>query len=160
LLKRGLESEHALVRFAAAESLAYLGSPAGGEELARLAREQPPLRAYCLTAMASLDEVVSHVKLAEMLSCPSPEARYRAFRALYTLDANDSHLRGELLNDSFWLHQVAPDAAPMAHVSTSRRPELVLFGGDAVLAPPFTVLAGPEFTVTASPGDDKCTVSR
>src|SRR5262249_4294797 len=34
-LKAGLQSPHALVRFCCAEGLAYLGSPACGEELAR-----------------------------------------------------------------------------------------------------------------------------
>src|SRR5262249_35732520 len=33
VLKNGLQSQHVLVRFASAEALAYLGSPACGEEL-------------------------------------------------------------------------------------------------------------------------------
>ena len=61
-LKRGLQSDQAKVRFAAAEALAYLDCPACGEELARLV-EQPEFRAYCLTALASLDEAISRVKL-------------------------------------------------------------------------------------------------
>src|SRR5262249_2936627 len=48
-LKAGLQSDHVLVRFCSAEALAYLGSPAAGEELARLAKNQPNLRGYCLT---------------------------------------------------------------------------------------------------------------
>ena len=50
ILKRGLKSEHVLVRFSCAESLTYLGSPSGAEELARIVKQQPPLRAYALTA--------------------------------------------------------------------------------------------------------------
>ncbi|HEV3204331.1 MAG TPA: flagellar basal body P-ring protein FlgI, partial [Gemmataceae bacterium] len=72
-LKRGLESDHALVRFAAAEALAYLGNSACGEELARLTEEEPPLRAFCLTALTSLDESISHVKLGELLAAPDPQ---------------------------------------------------------------------------------------
>src|SRR5206468_1370020 len=41
ILKKGLESEHVLVRFTSAEALAYLDSPSAGEELARLVEQQP-----------------------------------------------------------------------------------------------------------------------
>ena len=40
------------VRFAAAESLAYLGHTDGASELAKLAEEHPALRAQCLKALA------------------------------------------------------------------------------------------------------------
>src|SRR5947199_2807572 len=58
VLKRGLSSDHAMVRFAAAESLTYLDSAAGVEELSRLAASNPEVRAYALVAMAGLDESV------------------------------------------------------------------------------------------------------
>jgi flagellar basal body P-ring protein FlgI len=160
VLKRGLKSEHVLVRFTSAEALAYLGSPACGEELAQLVEQQPALRAFCLTAMASLDEAVCHVKLRELLSSPSAETRYGAFRALRVLDENDAFIQGELLNDAFWLHRVSPNSTSLVHMSSSHRPEIVLFGEDAYLEPPFSFMAGAEFTVTASRDDDKCMVSR
>src|SRR5262249_17738979 len=75
-LKLGLQSKHALVRFCAAESLAYLNSTAGGEELARLVEQQPALRAFSLTALASLNEAVSYVELRRLLALPSAETRY------------------------------------------------------------------------------------
>jgi hypothetical protein len=161
LLKRGLESGHPLVRFCSAEALAYLGSPSCGEELARTVAEQPVLRAYALTAMASLDEAVCHVKLRELLaSSADDETRYGAFRALRALNERDPEIKGELLNDSFWLHRVAPHAPPLVHVSSTRRAEVVLFGPEQVLRPPFSFLAG-EFAVTAGDDDhDRCTVSR
>jgi flagellar basal body P-ring protein FlgI len=159
-LKRGLQSEHVLVRFAAAEGLTYLGSSAGGEELARLAKNQPALRAFCLTALASLDETICHFKLQELLSETSAETRYGAFRALRALRPNDDAIPGELLNDSFWLHRVAPQSQPMVHVSTTKRAEIVLFGEDAYMEPPFSFQAGAEFTITASADDTQCTISR
>ncbi len=161
VLKRGLESGHPLVRFCAAEALAYLGSPSCGEELARAVAEQPVLRAYALTALASLDEAVCHVKLRELLATSADdETRYGAFRALRALNEREADVRGELLNDSFWLHRVAPNAPPLVHVSSTRRAEIVLFGPEQVLRPPFSFLAG-EFAVTASDDDhDRCTVSR
>jgi hypothetical protein len=158
-LKQGLASSHALVRFTSAEALAYLGSPACGQELATLVEHQPMLRAFSLTAMASLDEAVSHVKLRELLSVPVAETRYGAFRALRVLDDHDPAIKGDLLNNSFWLHHVASDSTSLVHLSTSGRAEVVLFGQDACLVPPFSFLAG-EFTITASREDNKCTISR
>jgi flagellar basal body P-ring protein FlgI len=158
-LKAGLQSEHALVRFAAAEALAYLGSPACGDELAKLAKDQPALRAFCLTALASLDEAICHVKLREMLSSESTEARYGAFRALRALDERDPGIHGELLNESFWLHRVAPAATPLVHFSTSRRAEIVLFGEEVLFDPPFSFRAGPDFIVSAGRDDDHCMVT-
>jgi hypothetical protein len=159
ILKFGLENSHALVRFTSAEALAYLDCPAAGEELAALVERQPLLRAYCLTALASLDEAVSHVKLRELMAAPAPETRYGAFRALHTLDERDAAVQGELLNNSFWIHQVATDSAPLVHLSSSRRAEVVLFGEQPGLAPPFYFLTG-EFTVTAAVNDQVCTISR
>ncbi len=161
ILKKGLQSNHALVRFAAAESLAYLGNPASGEELARLAAEEPMLRAYALTALASLgDEAVCSRELTELLNNPSPQTRYGAFRALRVASEQDVASQGEYLNKSFWLHRVAPGSPALAHLSTSHCPEIVLFGDDAMLEPPFSFLAGPEFTLTANEFDETCTVSR
>jgi flagellar basal body P-ring protein FlgI len=161
VLKHGLESAHPLVRFCAAEALAYLGSPSCGEELARAVAEQPVLRAYGLTALASLDEAVCHVKLHELLATSADdETRYGAFRALRALNEREAEVKGELLNDSFWLHRVAPHAPPLVHVSSTRRAEVVLFGTEQVLRPPFSFEAG-EFVVRATEDDqDRCTVSR
>jgi hypothetical protein len=160
LLRPGLDSKHPLVRFCAAESLAYLGSPSSGEELAAAVQNQPALRAYGLTALASLDEAVSRVKLKEMLDASADdETRYGAFRALRALDENDPAVRGELLNESFWLHQVAGNTPPLVHISSTRRAEIVLFGQEAFLKPPFSFLAG-EFTVTAAADDTHCIVTR
>jgi hypothetical protein len=69
-------------------------------------------------------------------------------------------MQGELLNDSFWLHSVAPASAPMVHVSTARRAEVVLFGEEPFLKTPLKIMAGSEYTVTAERDDTRCTVSR
>jgi hypothetical protein len=158
-LKRGLENDHPLVRFCSAEALAYLGSPSCGAELARMVEQQPALRAFSLTAMASLDEAICHVQLRKLLASSSPETRYGAFRALRALDENEESVRGERLNNAFWLHRVAPESSSLVHIATNRRPEVVLFGEDALLIAPFAALAG-EFTVTAGPHDEQCIISR
>ena len=68
-------------------------------------------------------------------------------------------VQGDLLNESFWLHRVAPEAAPLVHFSTTRRAEIVLFGEEPTLKPPFSFLVG-EYAITATADDDQCTVSR
>lgn len=161
VFRKGLKSPHALVRFACAEALAYLGSPSCGEELGKLAAEEPMLRAYCLTALASLkDEAICDIQLRELMNSNSPETRYGAFRALRAMDERASGVDGQHLNQSFWLHRVAQGSAPLVHISTSQRAEIVLFGDDPCLEAPFSFLAGPEFTVTATEGDEQVTVSR
>ncbi|HMP01618.1 MAG TPA: HEAT repeat domain-containing protein [Gemmatales bacterium] len=160
MLKQALGSAHPLVRFAAAESLAFLGDPACGEVLAETIRRDPALRALALTALASLDEAVSYVKLRELTQEPDAETRFGAFRALHTLNPNDRLVQGALVNKSFHLHRLAPEATALIHVSTVTRPEIVLFGEEPLLLPPFSLVAGPDFTVTARAGDAHCVVSR
>ena len=94
-----LKSEHPLVQFCSAEALAYLGDASAGEVLGRMVEQQPALRAFILTALASLDEAICHVELRRLLSSSSPETRYGAFRALRALDENDDAIKGELLAD-------------------------------------------------------------
>ncbi len=157
---KGLKSEHPLVRFVSAEALAYLGSPACGEELHNIAIKYPMLRAYALTALASLDEAISHLKLKELIvSNHDDELRYGAFLALRLLNERDELVRGEHLNEAFWLHRVGPDTKPLIHISTTKRAEIVLFGESPRLKPPFSILAG-EFAITATEDDTRCTVSR
>ena len=159
-LKAGIESKHPLVRFCSAEALAYLGSPSCANELARDVARQPYLRAFALTALASLDEAVAPAKLRELLETSSEdEVRYGAFRALRALDEKDPAVRGELLNDSFWVHRAGPGTEGLVHLTTSRRAEVVFFGEEPFLKAPFSFLAG-EFTVTAAAEDTKCTLTR
>jgi hypothetical protein len=156
-LKAGLSSEHALVRFTSAEAMAYLGSPASGQELGRLIEQQPALRAFSLTALASLNENVSHQELRRLLTSDHPEVRYGAFRALRALDERDENIKGELLADSFWVHRIAPNTAPLVHLCSSRRAEIILFGEEPVFKGPLALQAG-EYTLTASDDDEHCTI--
>lgn len=174
-LKRGLESDHALVRFASAEALAYLGSTAGVEELSHLARRHTELRRYCLLALASLEEAICRDRLGEMLTEPDVELRCGAFMAYRLIEeprlteaafkeasrlGREVPLGAELLNDAFWLHRLTPNSPRLVHFSMGKRAEIVLFGDNIQIVPPVKVLVGPEFTITAEPGDDRCTVSR
>jgi hypothetical protein len=159
-LKKGMQSEHPLVRFCSAEALSYLGNPTCGDELAKAVARSPVLRAFALTAMASLDEAICQVRLTELiLNGSEDETRYGAFRALRTLNPRHKLVQGEQLNDSYWLHRVAPHSAPLIHISSMKRAEIVLFGEDPMLKPDFALQAG-EFVVTASREDNHCNISR
>ena len=159
-LKSALSAPAPLTRFAAAHSLAYLRKPCCAEELSRLTREQPLFRTLGLTAMASLDEYACRSRLVEMMSENDPEVRYGAFRALFTLDERAPEVAGTRLNSSFWVHRVAPESRPMVHLLTSRRPEIVLFGNQQLLLPPFAFSIGDEFTVVAKKDEAVCTIKR
>jgi hypothetical protein len=159
-LKRGLESPHLLVRFASAQSLAYLNSPSPADELARIVQNEPVMRALALTALASLDESASESRLQELLTTTADdETRYGAFRALRARNERNVLVQGDYLNNSFWLHRVAPKTAPLVHISTNHRAEIVVFGEEPVLRPPFAFHTA-DFTITAAAEDEYCTVSR
>jgi hypothetical protein len=160
VLRAALAAPSPLTRFAAAQSLAYLRKPACAEELAHLAREQPKLRSYCLVALSSLDESACHIRLAELMNDREPEVRYGAFRALRMLDDHASEVAGVKYNESFWIHKVALDSPPMIHILSSHRPEIVLFGEKQVMAAPFRIAVGDEFTVAADKDSPVCTIKR
>lgn len=165
-LRVGLESDSPWVRFASAEALAYLGHPDGAKHLADLAEHHPALRTHCLTALASMDDGACLDLLVDLMRKPDPELRYGAFVALRTANPTHEAIRGRLLNHSFWLHQVAPDADPerpadnaLVHVSNDRRAEIVLFGNVCPVLGPVSIPLGTEYTVTGK-GDGAVTVTR
>jgi hypothetical protein len=165
-LRVGLQSDSPWVRFAAAESLAYLGHPDGAKDLAELAESHPALRTHCLTALGSMDDGACLDLLAELTKKADPELRYGAFAALRAADPNHEAVRGRLLNRSLWLHAVAdadPDrptpVEPLIHISTDRRAEVVLFGGVCPVRGSVSIPLGAEFTVTGT-GDGTVTVTR
>jgi len=153
-------SPYPLVRFASAESLAYLGEPIAAQELAKLAEEHPSLQALCLTALASLDEAASSFALQELLASDQPEVRYGALRALRELDPRGDASRGLLMNKSFWLHPLAAKSKPLVHLLSGNRAEIAVFGEGAALVGPFSLRAGPDIILSAKAGESKCTISR
>jgi flagellar basal body P-ring protein FlgI len=159
-LRNALNSEYPLVRFAAAEALAYLGQTSAAEPLRQAAAEHPALQAYALTALAALDDALGMSKLEELLAEKAPELRYGAFRALREVDPTGTLVRGEWARRAFVLHEVDTPGPPLVHLLSEGRAEVVLFGESPKLAPPFSLTAGPNITVTARAGDNVATISR
>lgn len=150
-LRVGLESPSPWVRFAAAEALAYLGQTDGTGELARLAEDHPALRAHCLKALASVDDASGTDRLVDMLASSDAELRHGAYIALRLADDRHPALNGKLMNKSYWMHAVAPEAAPAVHLTSAGRSEVVLFG-DVRFRPVPPMAVGGEFSVTVPEG--------
>ncbi len=159
-LRVGLESPSPWVRFASAEALTYLGQTDGAAELARLAEDHPALRAPALKALAAMDDAACTDRLADLMASSDSILRYGAFLALRLADENNSAARGMLINNSFWLHQLAPGSPGMIHLTSERRCEIALFGDSPKLRGPFTLPVGSEFTVHVPASGAEATVTR
>lgn len=149
VLKEGLKSRHEMVRFSAAQALCYLGDPAGAEVLSKLAVESNTYRAYALAALVALDHPATRLSLSKMLHAQSTECRYGAFRALWAYDERDPLVKGELLNNEFFIHTVDSDAPPMVHLSRNLRKEIVIFNDEQSLKTPI-LLRSRNMIITAS----------
>jgi hypothetical protein len=158
-LKKGIESTDPLVRFYAAESLAYLDETEAAEPLAEAARTEPAFRLFALTALSAMDDFAAYEALAGLLSEPSAETRYGAFRSLWAMNAKDPLVRGENLGEQFGYHVLRTEGPAMIHLTRSYRPEVVVFGVDQHLDTPLSLEAGKEIIITGT-NADQITVSR
>lgn len=160
--KAGLTSEHPFTRFVCAESLAYLGSTAGVDALADLARNHSILAKNCTIALANLSETVARDRLGGMLADDDPALRCAAFHALTLLDEDDPRLGGKFINDAFWLYRVPQAPSPMVYFSTSKRAQVVVFGKDVILLAETHMLIGTrsEFTVAHEKDKNQFVVQR
>ena len=92
VLKAGLASPDAQVRFFAAETLAYLDDPSGVDVLSKATRDLPDFRAHALAALAAMDHPAALLRLRQLMGEADPQVRYGAFNALRTLDPRDPFL--------------------------------------------------------------------
>lgn len=126
-LVKGIEAEDPLVRFYAAEALAYLDDSRAAAPLAEAARNEPAFRVFALAALSAMDDFAAYEALRSLLDLPSAETRYGAFRALWAMNAQDPIVRGEKLGEQFGYHLLNTEGPPLIHVTRSYRPEIVLF---------------------------------
>jgi flagellar basal body P-ring protein FlgI len=153
ILKKGIASPDAEVRFCSAETLAYLDESAAAKPLAQAALEQPAFRVFALTALSAMNDYAAYEQLCALLNVPSAETRYGAFRALWAMNPADRMVRGETLGNEFGYHVLATTSTPMIHVTRSTRPEIVLFGNDQRFGVPLMLEAGPRIRVNGEQGD-------
>ncbi len=158
ILQKGLASTNQEVRFYSAEALAYLDEKSAAAPLAEIAHEEPAFRAYALTALSAMKDVVAYEQLRKLLGVTSAETRYGAFRALWTWDPQDPLVRGEGLSGRFSHHLLDVGGPPMIHLTGSFRPEVVLFGRQHRLVTPVKLQAGKSIDIV---GDgDTLTISK
>ena len=158
-LLEGIRSPNLETRFYAAEALAFLDRREAAEPLAEIARNQPAFRVFALSALSVITDYIAYEKLVELLSLPSAETRYGAFRALWTMNDQDPLVKGEVIGDQFHYHVLDVAGPPMIHVTRNRLPEIVVFGPKQQLKTPIAVSAGNEIMVT-SHGGGEITVSK
>ncbi len=149
ILRKGVGSPDAEVRFYAAEALGYLDDAAAAPPLFEAARDERAFRWRSMTALSAMEHYGAQDALIKLLDSPSAETRYGAFRALRVSDASDPLVSGQVLGKSFGYHVVGSTAEPLIHFSRSRRPEIVLFGHSQRIAPPAFLFAGKEILIKA-----------
>lgn len=172
-LKQGLTSPLIECRFHAAIALAYLGSSEGLPVLIEAARTERAFRVFALAAMSTLEDAEAHIGLRELMSDSTPETRYGAFRALWTLDKKDPFIRGETLGlpenvelkknrnlGDYKLHVLQTTGEPMVHATLRTRPEIVVFGAGQEFLAPMYLTAGRHIMVTAQPGATTVSLAR
>jgi hypothetical protein len=147
ILRKGLDSDDAEIRFAAAEALAYLGESVAASHLAEAARNLRSARPAALAALAVLDDANGIDALEGLLASRSAETRYGAFRALQRLDSRMPLVRGERLGDACRLHTLDVAGPPLIHSTRRERPEFVFFGTDHPVASGLRAEAGRSIVV-------------
>jgi len=160
-LRDALESENFEVRFASAQSLAYLGDPAGVSVLKEAAKNQPAFRVYALVALSVIREDAEAIMaLRELMSSGSLETRYGALRALKELDPRDPFLNPIEFENRFVVHVIDCEGEPMVHVTRRRMTEVTLLGSDQRLRLPAVLNAGDRLRIIGDAGDDSVEVIR
>ena len=152
VLKQGLDAEDPEVRFYSAEALAYLDITEAVAPLAQSAREEPAFRVHALAALSAMDDGAAFDELRSLLAVKSAETRYGAFRSMWAMSPNDAMIRGEDMKGMFRYHRLKVAGPPMIHVTTSHRPEVVLFGTEHQLKLPLVLDAGPHILVNGLSG--------
>ena len=160
-LRDALESDNFEVRFSAAQSLAYLGDPAGVSVLKEAATSQPAFRVYALVALSVIREDAEAIMaLRELMNTGSLETRYGALRALKELDPRDPFLNPIEFENRYVVHVIDSDGEPMVHVTRRRMTEVTLFGADQGLRLPAVLNAGDRLRIIGDAGDDSVEVIR
>lgn len=155
-LLKGIRSTDPEVRFYSAEALAYLDRREAAEPLGQIARDQPAFRVFAFAALSAMQDYAAYEQLHSLLSVPSAETRYGAFRALWAMSEKDPLVKGESLGGQFHYHVVDVADPPMIHITRSRLAEIVLFGHEQRFLTPLAVNVGNNIMVTSTGGDQVC----
>jgi flagellar basal body P-ring protein FlgI len=146
VLRKGIQSDNAEVRFHAAEAMAYLDDSAAAKPLAR-ASQEPAFRWHALTALSVMSKMEAIDELVELLEDDSAENRFGAFRALRHGNNARRFTQGEIVANEFRLQAVDLPGEPMVHFAKTERPEVIVFGSKQRLTAPMILFGGSEIIV-------------
>ncbi|RCS44734.1 hypothetical protein DTL42_17605 [Bremerella cremea] len=132
-LKKGLDSDHELVRFCSAEALAYLNDSECIEPLTEAARRNNGFRYRALLALGSFDDLDVIDAMEGLLNAESAEARYGAFDQLKKRSNELPSIAGITLANGVQLHAIRSIAPALVHFRLKDRPEITVFGNDVRL---------------------------
>ena len=153
VLASGLKSDEEVVKFYAAEALAYLDDARGVEVLGKVVVDRPVYRQRSLTALAAIEDLDAYDELEKLLHVDSVESRYGAFRAIRQRNPEDPLIPQYNLEGDFHLHVVASTGEPQVHLAWRERPEIVLFGSEIKLKLPALIFAGKRLMIDGRQGD-------
>ncbi|MCA9211604.1 MAG: flagellar basal body P-ring protein FlgI [Planctomycetales bacterium] len=143
----GIESDDPLVRFCAAEALAYLNHEAAVPVLVQSADGESAMRWHALTALGAMSNLSAKESLRDLLNSESAETQYGAFHVLRQSNRHDVYTKGDSIGDVLVFHEVRTTSNPMIHIRKTERPEIVVFGQNESLQTPFTLSAGKRILV-------------
>ena len=158
ILMTGLQSSDTEVRFYSAESLAYMDIQEAAAPLGEVAESHIEFRWYALNALSAMADISALDALSGLLNSDSAETRYGAFRALHERSPDSPYIRGESLSN-FKFYSIPAKSRPMVHLSMSRRPEIVVFGGDIRIQPKEFLYASKQIMIRPTT-DGQLRVSR
>jgi len=159
-LKEGLTSPDLEARFHAGVALAYLGNTDGVSALKEAASQEMAFRVYALAAMSAMPDGNAGEALRELMSEPSIETRYGAFRAYSTMTPNDPNIKGAQLEGHFSLHPIQSTAAPLVHLTRYKKAEIVVFDETQEFQLPLVLRAGNRVLVQGTPHNNTIVVKR
>lgn len=131
-LRAGLQNPDQEIRFYCAYSLAYLDDESCVSVLEKLAKEVPAFRKLALVGLCENENHEGLQALLRLLQDPTPEVRYGAVDALRQREDAVSVLNERDLGGIVRILDI-PSDTPLIAVSLQERPEIALFGYDAVL---------------------------
>jgi hypothetical protein len=138
ILAEALSHPHPEVRFYAAHSLAYLNDVRAVNVLAQLAQQQAAFRAMCLNGLVIINHFEAEDMLQSLLHCADSETRFGAISAIRLRDPNNPQVTGLPIGKVGSILEIPTNSPPLVAVSLDRKPEIVIFGDNPVLAlPPF-----------------------
>ena len=136
-LIRSLRNPQLPIQFYAAQALAYIGKDDGVEILRTAAIKEPAFRWQALAALATLDNADSEKALVSLLSEPSAETRYGAFRALRKQNPSHAAVQSQWLGNDHHFCIVGNESEPMLHFSRNDLAEIVIFNDSQTFSDQF-----------------------